>query len=166
MPDQTSRIRLGSVLPERVRNISDFPHPIGFHSSKEGSEHIVQNRPESDLDGLVRFWPNASGPEASQCARVIGPGFWQNANDPPPVSHFQTRLRSSAGCPDHNYCAEPAWIWLTVSGLGQTDPDRKQAGVKESSDWMLIASGMFSLLSLVQPRTQAIALTYLNFGVT
>ena len=144
MPDQTSRIRLGSVLPKRVRNISckTGPSPIWMAWSGLGQMRLVR------------------------CARVIGPGFWQNANDPLPVSHFQTRLRSSAGCPDHNYCAKPAWIWLSVSDLGQTDPDRKHAGVQEPSDWMLIGSGMFSLLSLVQPSTQTIALTYLNFGVT
>ena len=34
---------------------SDFQHPIQFCSSKEGPDHIVQNRPRSDLDGLVRF---------------------------------------------------------------------------------------------------------------
>ena len=35
----------------------------------------VQSRPRSDLDGLVRVWPNASGLEASWCAGVIRPGF-------------------------------------------------------------------------------------------
>ena len=43
-------------------------------SSKEGSDHTVQNRPGSDLDGLVMVRTNASGPEASRCARTIGPG--------------------------------------------------------------------------------------------
>ena len=27
---------------------------------------------------------------------------------------------------------DPIWFWLTVSGMGQTDPVRKQAGVQES----------------------------------
>ena len=59
-------------------------------SSTDVSDHIVQNQPGSDLDDLAGFWPNASGPEASRCARIIGPGsgFWQNANGPLPVSHF------------------------------------------------------------------------------
>ena len=52
----------------------DFLHPIQFSSSGKGPDHIVQNQPRSDLDGLVLFWPNASGPEANQCARIIGPG--------------------------------------------------------------------------------------------
>ena len=72
---------------------SDFPRPIRSHSCAEGSVHNVQNRPESNLDVLVRFWPNASGPEASQCTRIIGPGFWQDATSLLPVSHFQTRFR-------------------------------------------------------------------------
>ena len=42
--------------------------------SKEGPNHIVQDWPRSDPDGLVRFWPNTSGPVASQCARNIVPG--------------------------------------------------------------------------------------------
>ena len=42
---------------------SDFLHPMQVCSSREGQDHIVQNRPGSDLDGLVRFWPNASGPK-------------------------------------------------------------------------------------------------------
>ena len=44
---------------------SDFPRPFQFRFSKEGMDHIVYNRPGSDLDGLVRVWPNASGLEAS-----------------------------------------------------------------------------------------------------
>ena len=40
---------------------SNFPHPIQFCFSKEGMDHSVQNRPWSDMDGLVRVWPNASG---------------------------------------------------------------------------------------------------------
>ena len=50
---------------------SDFPHPILFRSSKEGPDHTVQNRAGFDP---VRFWPNASSPEASRCSRLIGPG--------------------------------------------------------------------------------------------
>ena len=52
---------------------SDFPHLIQCHSSKEGLDHIVQNGPRFDLDGLVKIWPNASGLEASQYARIIRP---------------------------------------------------------------------------------------------
>ena len=83
MPDPTSRIRFSSVF------------------SKEGMDHIVQNRPGSDLDGLVRVWPNTSGAEAGSCAGITWPGFWQNATGPLAVSHFQTRFRSSTDVPDN-----------------------------------------------------------------
>ena len=93
-----------SVQPEPDRIVcaeSDFPHPIRFHFSKEGLDRIVQNRPGSDLDDLVRVWPNASGQETSWCAGIIGTGFWQNATGPLPVSHFQTWFRSSIDVPDN-----------------------------------------------------------------
>ena len=77
MLDPTSRIRFSSIFP------------------KEGMDRIVPNRPGSDLDGLVRLWPNASGLEANPCAGIIGPGFWQDVTDLLLVSHFQTRFRSS-----------------------------------------------------------------------
>ena len=77
------------------------------------------NWPGSYLDGLGRFWPNASSPimlcktnwpgsypdglimfcicpEASQWAKIIGLGAcWQNTTGPQPDSHFHTWLRSS-----------------------------------------------------------------------
>ena len=42
---------------------------------KEGPDHYVQTRPGpgSDLDGLVRFWADESGPEVSRCARITVP---------------------------------------------------------------------------------------------
>ena len=86
MPDPTSRIRFISVFPI------------------EGVDHIVQNRPGSDL---VRVWLNTSGLEASQCAGIIWPGFWQDASGPLPVSHFQTRFRSSTDVPDNTVQNQP-----------------------------------------------------------
>ena len=82
---------VASVLPELGRVVyagSDFPHPIQFHSSKEGLDHIVQNQHRSKLDGLVRFWPNASGLEACQCARIIWPASGQHLPaDPDWIQH-------------------------------------------------------------------------------
>ena len=60
----------------------------------------MQNRPGSDLDGLVWVWPNTSGLEASWCAGIIGTGLWQDVIGPLPVSQFQNRLRSSTDVPD------------------------------------------------------------------
>ena len=71
-----------SVQPKSGRIVyagSDFPHPFQFHFSKEGMDHIVQNRPGSDPDGLARVWLNTSGLEASRCAGIMGPAFWQDA---------------------------------------------------------------------------------------
>ena len=81
----------------------DFPHPIRFRSSKEGLDHnfIVQNRAGSDLDGLFRVLPNASGPEASRCARIIGPGSGRTQPASFQFLHFQTWLRSFTDGPDH-----------------------------------------------------------------
>ena len=95
---------MASVQPELGRIVyagSDFPHPFQFRFSKEGMDLIAQNQPGSDLDGLVRVWPNASGLEASCCAGIIRSGFWQDATSLLPVSHFQTRFRSFTDVPDN-----------------------------------------------------------------
>ena len=93
-----------SVQPESGRVVdagSNFPHPFQLHFSKEGMDHIMQNRPGYDLDGLVRVWPNTSGLEASWCAGIIWPGFWHDAPGPLPVSDLLTRFRSSTDDPDN-----------------------------------------------------------------
>ena len=69
--------------------------------------HIQYSLPGSDLDGLVSVYPNASGLEASWCAGIIGPGFWQDATGPLPVSHFHTRFRSSTDVPDNTVQNQP-----------------------------------------------------------
>ena len=93
-----------SVQPEMGRIAyagSDLPHPFRLRFSNEGMDYIAQNRPGSDLDGLVSVWPNGSGPEASSCAGITGPSLWQNATGPLPVSYFQTRFRSSTDVLDN-----------------------------------------------------------------
>ena len=113
---------------------SDFPHPFQFCFCKEGMDHAVQNWPGSNLDGLVRVRPNASGLEASRCTGIIGPGFWQDTTIPLPLSPFQTwfcsssdnivqnqpksnlvlakwiRSRSKPMCKNHPACFWPVWI--------------------------------------------------------
>ena len=101
-----------SVQPELGRIVyasSSFPYPIQVCVlfPKEGMDHIVQYQPGSDLHGLVRVWPNASGLEASRCTGIIGPGFWQDATGPLPVSHFQTGLRSCTDSPNHVVLNQP-----------------------------------------------------------
>ena len=107
------RIRSGSKL--MCKN-----HRAWFWQNRTGPVLAKHNRPESDLtlDGHVRLWPNGSGLEASRYARIIMPvsgktelaRFWQNATGPDPI-----------------------WFWMAMSGCGQMDPIRKQAGVQESS---------------------------------
>ena len=135
-----------------------FPHPFQFRFSKEGLDHIVQNRPGSDRDGLVRVWLNASGLEASRCAGIIVPGFWQDAAGPLPVSHFHTWFRSSTDVPDNIVQNQPrsslvladcVGVWPNGSG-----PEASQCAriIRPASghcfpadpDRMLIGSGMFT----------------------
>ena len=59
--------------------------------------------------------------------------LWQSATDPLPVSHFQDRYSvhpQMARIILRKTRPDPIWFWLTVSGLGQTYPVRKQAGVR------------------------------------
>ena len=93
-----------SVQPESGRIVyaeSNFPHPFQLRFSKEDMDHIVQNRHGSDPNGLEGIWPNASGLEASQCARIIRPYFWQDATGPLLVSHFYTQYSSSTDVPNN-----------------------------------------------------------------
>ena len=122
------------VQPESGRIVyagSDFPHPFQLRFSKEGVDHIVQNRPGSGLDGLVRVWSNASGPEASRCAGIIWSGFWQDATGPLPVPDFQTKFRSSTDVPDNIVQNQPGSDLVLVDCVRfwPNDPVRKQAAV-------------------------------------
>ena len=50
-----------------------------LHSSTDVLDNIIQNQPGADLVLVycARFWPNGSGPEVSQCARIIRPASGQ-----------------------------------------------------------------------------------------
>ena len=68
----------------------------------------------------------------SQCATLIQPG--SKRNRPAITFPYSVRFRSPKDGPI--LCkAGPdlIWFWLTVSGFGQADLVRKQAGVQESS---------------------------------
>ena len=113
--------------------------PVQFHSSKEGLDHTVQNRPGSCPDGQVRIWLNASRPEASRCARIIGPG---SGRMQPACYQFPTfRLSCIFSQTAHfilcKTSLDPNWFWLTVSRFGQTDLVPKPASVQESSGSLL-----------------------------
>ena len=115
-------------------------------SFREGPGHnfIVHNRSGSGLGGVVRFWLSASGPEASRCSRIMGPSSrrTQPARYHFPTFSFGYLLPQTARIILWKTSPDPIWFWLTVSGFGQTDPFRKQAGVQESSGQLLAkASG-------------------------
>ena len=79
----------------------------------------------SDLDGLVRFGPNGSGPETSWCARIIGPssGRMQLARQQfPTFKHGCVLLHpQTVQIILYKTILYLLWFWLVVSGLGQTD---------------------------------------------
>ena len=96
-----------------------------FPSSKEKpGSYCTQNQPRSNLDGLFRFWPNASGSEASQRPRIIGPtsGRTQPAHYEVPTFKLSCMLTQTAWIALCKTSPHPIWFWLTVPGFGQTDP--------------------------------------------
>ena len=95
--------QLWPLRPESARIVyagSHFPHPFQLRFSKEDMDHIAQNRPGSDLDGVVRIWPNASGLEASRCA-VSGPVLGRTQPTHYQFLHFQIQFHSSTAVPDN-----------------------------------------------------------------
>ena len=64
-----------------------------MHSSTDVLDNIIQNQPGADLvlADCVRFWPNGSGPEVSQCARIIRPASGQRFQTDP------ARMRIGSG---------------------------------------------------------------------
>ena len=123
-----ARSDFGSVFPKKAR--------------------VILCKTRSDLDGLVKVRPNISRLEASRCAGIIWPGFWQYATSQLPVSHFpQTSwIILCKTSPD------TIWFWLTMSGFGQMDLVWKQASVQDSFGTLLanaskpiqIGSGIFT----------------------
>ena len=109
MPDPTSRIRFSSVFPKKAWIILCKTDPNSTWSGL-GQTHLV--------------WKQAGVQESS--GPVSGrtqPARFQFATDVPDKI-VQNR-------PD------PIYFWLIMSGFGQTDPARKQAGVQESSGPLL-----------------------------
>ena len=101
-----------------IYNRSSFSHSMWFRSSKEGSDHIVPNQPGSNLDGLVRFWPNASGLEANRCARIISPGSGRTQPAHYHLPSFRLRSILPSRQPG-SYCANLARIWFGSGWLCQ-----------------------------------------------
>ena len=75
--------------------------------------------PASDLvqlDGLVRFWPDASGLEASLCAGIVRPGSGRTHWARYQFSTFRlgSFLPQAAWIILCKTSLEPVWFWLTV----------------------------------------------------
>ena len=101
-------------MPDLIRKQFGYGR-YGQHAARIGLGHTCRIQPpilpkkawimillcKTGLGGLVRFGPNASGPEGSWCARIIRCSFWQNPISLLPVSHFQSRLHSSTDGADH-----------------------------------------------------------------
>ena len=121
-----------SVQPESGRIVyagSDFPHPFPFYFSKEGMDHIAQNRPGSDLDGWWGFgqihlvWNQAGVQESSdpvsgrtQSASYQFSTFWLSSVHPQ-----TTRII---------LCAKPARIRFSSGWLCQVLTKRTWSGSK------------------------------------
>ena len=145
----------GSIILCWMQLPTSFSVP--FFQRRQG--HTVQNWPGSDLNGLARVWLNSSGLKASWCAGISRPGYWQDATNQLPGSHFQTRFRSSPDILDNNIVqnqpgsdlvlADCARFWTNESG-----PEESQCAriIRPASGqcfpanptWMWIGSGMFT----------------------
>ena len=91
MPDPTSRIRFSSVFPKKawLTVCKTDPDPIWMAWSGSGQTQL--------------FWKQAGVQESA------GPVSGRTQPAPLPVSHFQTRFRSSTDVPD-NICAKPTRV--------------------------------------------------------
>ena len=121
MPDPTSRIRFCSVFPKKAWIIfyRTDPDPIWMAWSGFGQTHLV--------------WKQAGVQESS------GPvsGRTQPARYQFPTFRLRSVLPQTSRIILCKTSPDPVWFWLTVSGFGQTDPVRKQAGVQEPSGPLL-----------------------------
>ena len=115
MPDANSRFRFRSVFPKQARIIlrKTDPDPLWMAWSAFGQMHLVRKQA-----GVQE----SSGPVSgrTQPARYRFPAFRLGS-----VLPETSRIILCKTSPD------PVQFWLTVSGFGQTDPVRKQAGVQE-----------------------------------
>ena len=110
----TSHVRFGPILAQKARFImcKTDPNPIWMSWSGFGQTHLVRKQASvQESSGPV------SGRTQPACYQFptfrLGSVFAQMAR----IIVCKTSL-------------DPVWFWLSVSGFGQTDPVRKQAGVQ------------------------------------
>ena len=116
MPDPTSRVCFSSVFQRMCKTDLD---PIWMSWSGFGQTHLVWK-----LAGVQE----SSGPVS---------GRTQPARYQFPIFRLCSVLPQTSRIILCKTSADPIEFWLTVSGFGQTDPVRKQAGVQESSGPLL-----------------------------
>ena len=94
--------RAARIVPDRICRIR-LPASVSvlFFQRRHGSNCAKPTRirpgwPGQGLAKHINF-----GLEASWCAGIIGPGFWQDATGTLPVSHFQTRFRTPTDVPNN-----------------------------------------------------------------
>ena len=145
-PDHICRIRLPASL-----SVPFFRRRHGSNCAKP--TRIPRGWPGHDLAKHINF-----GLEASWCAGIIWPGFWQDATGTLPVSHFQTRFRTPTDVPNNivqnqsgsNLApADCVRFWTNRSGPEASQcattirPDFGQC-FRADPDRMRIGSGMFT----------------------
>ena len=98
-----------------------------LHSSTDGLDHTVQNQLGSNLvlADCVRFWPDGSSLEASQCARLIQPASGQ-------------RFRADLDQIRHVY-------WATYSLKEEWTSNRNSAGAANKEEHVNWNSWLYSL---------------------
>ena len=153
-PQSTCRIRIGSVLvtasyghyghiaarigPDRICLIR-LPASDSVPFFQRSPDHIVQTGPDlirSGWPGQVlakRIWSGSKLMCKNHRARFL-------AEHNRPATRFPllySVLLQTARITLCKTSPDPVWLWLTVSGFGQTDPVRKRAGVQQLSGPLL-----------------------------
>ena len=134
--------------------------PVWFCSFKEGLDHIVQNQPESNLDGLIRFRPNRSGLEANWCARIISPssGRTQPACYGFPTFRLDCILAQMVPVILCKTRPDRMWLWLTWPNGSSPDASRCARIIRLASgqcfqaslDQMRMGCGVFA--GMLEPK--------------
>ena len=93
--------RAARIGPDRICRIPTSRIHFSSVFSKEGMDHIVQNRPGSDVDVLVRVLAKLIWSGSKPVCRNHRAWFLAGRNRPATVSHFWTRFHSSTDVPDN-----------------------------------------------------------------
>ena len=123
-----SQNQAGSYLPDPTSPASGS---VPFFQRSHGSFCAKLTRIRSGWSGqglANRIWPGSKPVFRNHRAR-----FWQNATGPLPVSHFETRQRSSTDGPDQIVPNQPGADLVLAHTHSVRFWPRKRAGVQESS---------------------------------